>query len=172
MFCVFLTQSWRKREKIAFPSNICTKNDFLKKLKRSGKNSRNFQEKTQENIQKLKQNEHQVLSCTQKKCKINTSDICAMYCYALIFFHSPPSWAHRLWRSWLSCKWPLPSCARIWRGPGWWRWRPHWSCGMCGWGRWSSPTGSSPWPLCDRKGSDHCAQGRGHAAYPHPNSRP
>ena len=28
--------------------------------------------KTQENIQKLKQNEHQVLSCTQKKCKINT----------------------------------------------------------------------------------------------------
>ena len=65
MFCVFLTQSWRKREKIAFPSNICTKNDFLKKLKQSGK-------KTQEIIQKLKQNEHQVLSCSQKKCKIKT----------------------------------------------------------------------------------------------------
>ena len=72
MFCVFLTRSWRKRETIAFPSNICTKNYFLKKLKRSGKNSRNFQEKTQENIQKLKQNEHQVLSCSQKKCKIKT----------------------------------------------------------------------------------------------------
>ena len=74
MFCVFLTQSWRKKEN-HFPPIFAQKNDFLKKLKRSGKNSRNFQEKTQENIQKLKQNEHQVLSCTQKKCKINTPDI-------------------------------------------------------------------------------------------------
>ena len=28
------------------------------------------------NIQKLKQNEHQVLSCSQKKCKIITPDYC------------------------------------------------------------------------------------------------
>ena len=88
MFCVFLTRSWSKRETIVFPSNICTKNYFLKKHKQSWKNSRNFQEKTQENIQKLKQNEHQVLSCTQKKCKINTPAIPTYLCSpkAQLFF--------------------------------------------------------------------------------------
>ena len=36
------------------------------------KTQETIKKKTQENIQKLKQNEHQVLSCIQKKCKINT----------------------------------------------------------------------------------------------------
>ena len=41
--------------------------DFLRKLKQ-------LLGKTQENIEKLKQNEHQVLSCTQKKCKIKNPE--------------------------------------------------------------------------------------------------
>ena len=71
---VFSSQRWRKRKKIA--QKIAFSFQYLhKKLIFSG-NSSNLEKlkqllgKTQENIQKLKQNEHQVLSCSQKKCKI------------------------------------------------------------------------------------------------------
>ena len=73
IFCVFLNQSWGKREKNRrFLPIFAPKMDFLRKLKQSGKKLKQLLGKTQENIQKLKQNEHQVLCCSQKKCKIKT----------------------------------------------------------------------------------------------------
>ena len=58
--CEFLSQSWRNRTKIAFSFQYLHK-----------KNNSIFSGNST-NLEKLKQNEHQVLSCTQKKCQIKT----------------------------------------------------------------------------------------------------
>ena len=69
---VFLTQNWAKQAKNSISPPIFAK----KKMIFSGNSShlekklKQILQETQEKIQKLKQNEHQVLSCSQKKCKI------------------------------------------------------------------------------------------------------
>ena len=77
IFCVCLTQSLTKtarsaQKKSIFPPIFAWKNWFSQETQAIWKKLKQLLGKTQENIQKLKQNEHQVLSCSQKKCKIKT----------------------------------------------------------------------------------------------------
>ena len=59
------------------------------KLKQFGKKLKQLLWETQEKIETLKQNEHQVLSCSQKKCKIKTLALTVFKSYltsAYLFF--------------------------------------------------------------------------------------
>ena len=62
----------RAKKKSIFPPIFAWKNWFSQETQAIWKKLKQLLGKTQENIQKLKQNEHQVLSCSQKKCKIKT----------------------------------------------------------------------------------------------------
>ena len=77
IFCICLTQSLTKnarsaQKKSIFLTIFAWKNWFSQETQAIWKKLKQLLGKTQENIQKLKQNEHQVLSCSQKKCKIKT----------------------------------------------------------------------------------------------------
>ena len=60
------------QKKSIFPPIFAWNNWFSQETQAIWKKLKQLLGKTQENIQKLKQNEHQVLSCSQKKCKIKT----------------------------------------------------------------------------------------------------
>ena len=80
IFCVCLTQSLTKtarsaQKKSIFPPIFAWNNWFSQETQAIWKKLKQLLGKTQENIQKLKQNEHQVLSCSQKKCKIKTPEL-------------------------------------------------------------------------------------------------
>ena len=62
----------RAQKKSIFPPIFAWNNWFSQETQAIWKKLKQLLGKTQENIQKLKQNEHQVLSCSQKKCKIKT----------------------------------------------------------------------------------------------------
>ena len=73
--CIFnpqLGENWTKCAKNSISPQLFAKIDILRKVKQFGKKLKQLLRETQEKIQKLKQNEHQVLSCSQKKCKIKT----------------------------------------------------------------------------------------------------
>ena len=67
----------KRAKKSIFPPIFAWNNCFSLETQAIWKKLKQLLGKTQENIQKLKQNEHQVLSCTQKKCKINTPALAA-----------------------------------------------------------------------------------------------
>ena len=62
-------------KKSIFPPIFAWNNWFSQETQAIWKKLKQLLGKTQENIQKLKQNEHQVLSCSQKKCKIKPPGI-------------------------------------------------------------------------------------------------
>ena len=65
----------KRAKKSIFPPIFAWNNCFSLETQAIWKKLKQLLGKTQENIQKLKQNEHQVLSCSQKKCKIKTPGI-------------------------------------------------------------------------------------------------
>ena len=68
------------QKKSIFPPIFAWNNWFSQETQAIWKKLKQLLGKTQENIQKLKQNEHQVLSCSQKKCKIKTPGAGIFYC--------------------------------------------------------------------------------------------